>query len=73
VADMGKTIREQAAEAHALGLTRFNTGEPCGHGHCAERHANNGRCVECERLSVKLTRERHAQRRAVQPAPKAAR
>lgn len=29
---------------------KFNTGNPCKHGHLAERWVNNGQCVECKRI-----------------------
>jgi len=36
-------------EARALGLKRFFTGEPCKHGHVAERSVRNLGCMECSR------------------------
>jgi hypothetical protein len=36
-------------EAKALGLKRYFTGEPCRHGHIAERSVHSGRCWECDR------------------------
>ena len=47
-------------EARALGLKRFFTGEPCKHGHVAERDVNNRECMEC-------SRERARKRRAADP------
>ena len=47
-------------EARALGLKRFFTGEPCKHGHVAERDVNNRECMEC-------SRERTRRRRAADP------
>jgi hypothetical protein len=38
------------AEAKALGLKRYFTGEPCKHGHVAERNTSNNGCLECTRL-----------------------
>ena len=35
------------AEAKALGLKRYYTGNPCKHGHVAERYIGGG-CVECD-------------------------
>ena len=35
--------------ARALGLTRYFTGEPCKHGHVAERSVRNLGCMECSR------------------------
>ena len=37
-------------EAKRLGLPRYFTGEPCKHGHVAERMTANRRCVRCHRL-----------------------
>ena len=39
-------------EAKALGLKRFFTGEPCKHGHVAERYVGRYGCVECDRASA---------------------
>jgi hypothetical protein len=36
-------------EAKALGLKRYFTGEPCKHGHIAERYVSSGDCLECGR------------------------
>lgn len=38
------------AEAKRLGLKRYFTGEPCKHGHVAERATVNGLCCECGRI-----------------------
>ena len=35
--------------ASALGLKRFFTGEPCKHGHVAERIVSSHGCMECDR------------------------
>jgi hypothetical protein len=45
-------------EARKRGLKRYFTGEPCLHGHIAERWVSTKDCVECNRLS------KQAQRRA---------
>ena len=37
------------AEAKALDLKRFFTGEPCRRGHIAERSVHTSRCLECGR------------------------
>ena len=34
-------------EARVLNLKSFFTGEPCKHGHVAERYVSSGGCVEC--------------------------
>lgn len=38
------------AEAKRLELKRYFTGQPCKHGHIAERATVNGLCLECSRL-----------------------
>lgn len=35
------------ADAKAAGLKRYFTGEPCKHGHIAERQVGDGKCVVC--------------------------
>lgn len=55
------------AEAIARGLTRYFTGEPCKHGHVAERNAIDGQCRECSRnkraeLAINLKKNRAADR-----------
>ncbi len=37
-------------EARARNLLRYFIGEPCRHGHVAERYTLNGRCVTCNKL-----------------------
>jgi 5-methylcytosine-specific restriction endonuclease McrA len=44
------------ADAKAQGLKRYCTGDPCKHGHVAERLVSDYACVECSRL--KAIRER---------------
>lgn len=41
------------ASATKLGLPHYFTGKPCKYGHIVGRRTTNGRCLECERLSVK--------------------
>ncbi len=41
------TIVAREAAKH-LGLKRYFTGEPCIHGHVAERHVINQRCCRCQ-------------------------
>lgn len=36
-------------DAIAQGLKRYFTGNPCKHGHLAERHTANGTCIPCEK------------------------
>jgi len=36
-------------KAKAQGLKRYFTGDPCKHGHIAERYIDNGGCAECKR------------------------
>lgn len=35
-------------EAHAQGLKRFYTGEPCKRGHDSERFTSSGACIACQ-------------------------
>jgi hypothetical protein len=44
-------------EAHAQGLKRFYTGEPCKHGHRCERFTSSGGCIECQ--TFKTPSKRH--------------
>lgn len=37
-------------EAKRRGLIRLFPGEPCKHGHFAERYVKGNRCVECDRM-----------------------
>lgn len=39
----------QKADALALGMDVFRTGEPCGRGHRAWRYVSNGGCIACMR------------------------
>jgi hypothetical protein len=39
-------------EAEEAGLGRYFTGEPCRHGHVAERYTQNGICVQCSKEYV---------------------
>src|ERR1700680_4225722 len=57
------TILAQAAQARALGLTRFLTSEPCKRGHRAERRTCDGCCVACRGP----IRTRHANPRETTP------
>jgi len=36
-------------DARVQGLKRFFTGQPCRHGHIAERLVSDGKCMECAR------------------------
>lgn len=44
------------AEAKALGLERYWTGQPCKHGHLSERYVKNFACCEC---NLKTCRDRY--------------
>lgn len=60
------------AEAKALGLTRYFTGELCKHGHVAEWNTRGGYCCECHNLRKRqrTTEQRSAEcARAVQREP----
>jgi hypothetical protein len=56
------------AEARALGLKRYFTGEPCKRGHVAERGVSCPGCMECirgrmrERRAANLERARERER-----------
>jgi hypothetical protein len=54
-------------EAIALGLKRYFTGEPCNHGHIAERNVQSRRCQECAR---EMPRRWRAARKWRAPQPK---
>lgn len=41
------------AEARALGLPRFFSGDPCKHGHVCERYITSGSCVECQKSGLR--------------------
>lgn len=41
------------SDALSLTLTRYFTGEPCTHGHVAERYTRDGRCTECEKMKLR--------------------
>ena len=40
----------ERSEAIALGLTHYNTGRPCKHGHIEARRVKDRVCMECDRL-----------------------
>lgn len=44
--------------AHAEGIKRFCTGEPCMRGHYAERFVSNGNCVECQNWKTPSKRKK---------------
>ena len=46
-------------EAKKLGEKFYFTGKPCVSGHVVERFADNGVCVECQKLYTKRTREKN--------------
>jgi hypothetical protein len=54
------------AEAKALGLKRYFTGEPCKHGHVCERLVHKWECLECyrKRQCERRARERGPQKRS---------
>jgi hypothetical protein len=53
------TIRQQAAEARAAGMTTFVSDTPCRHGHAPLRYASaDGPCVACCELNQERQRER---------------
>jgi len=38
------------AQAKAQGLKHFYTGQPCAHGHDANRNTKSGHCYECHNV-----------------------
>lgn len=50
-------------EARDAGAKRYFTGEPCTHGHVAERRTSNRACCECLRIMGAKTSQAHASRR----------
>ena len=49
VESVGDGLPRTPAEAKALGVTRYFTGQPCLRGHVAERLVSNKACQECRR------------------------
>lgn len=43
----------QCKEAKALGLSHYNTGKPCKHGHIAARRVKDRICLACDRVYKK--------------------
>lgn len=56
-------------EARCLGLTRYDTGMPCRHGHLGERYSESGQCCECWRLKNQRRRGRLRKRPEYVPRP----
>ena len=54
------TTRQAAREA---GVTKYQTGKPCVHGHVAPRYTQNARCVLCVRDRERTRRQESPQRR----------
>jgi hypothetical protein len=50
-------------EALKRGLSKYFSGEPCVHGHLAERWTRNYYCVECKRIQKNKQREKQRQER----------
>lgn len=42
------------SEARRLGLKRYFTGKPCKNGHVAERTADKGMCIKCEKARAAM-------------------
>jgi 5-methylcytosine-specific restriction endonuclease McrA len=57
-----RAIRE---EARAMGLPRYFTGQPCRHGHVAERSVSNAGCVACFEQNRARYTENGREKRAV--------
>jgi hypothetical protein len=56
------------AEAKALGLKRYFTGEPCKRGHVVERFVSGAKCSECSRLSDERINQEHRRRKLMSGA-----
>lgn len=41
---------KQRSEAKESGLTKYNTGKPCKHGHFSDRWTRDGKCCECTHI-----------------------
>lgn len=48
-----KTSQITRVQARTRGLTTYFTGNPCPHGHIAERTTSNGECIECSRARAR--------------------
>lgn len=55
---MNVVLRKEAKER---GLYKYFTGEPCSHGHMAERYVANGHCVICQSTKSKTAEARYKQ------------
>lgn len=54
--------RISRADARALGLLRYFTGEACSKGHVAERSTSNHRCVTCRKNDAVAWRKAHPEK-----------
>lgn len=65
------TRRRSARQA---GLATYNPGVPCSQGHAAERHVGNDRCVACQRISNRGTRDLRSRNKdkdaGIEPRPR---
>jgi hypothetical protein len=57
-------------DAIKLGLTKFDTGEPCNFGHTSLRYVATGICVQCNDERNRQRRARDGQHRERGPAKK---
>jgi hypothetical protein len=52
-------------DAHAAGLKRFFTGEPCKYGHITERRVSDNACLGCVQLSKQNTRNNQSEEQII--------
>jgi hypothetical protein len=45
-------------EARRMGLSRYNTGQPCIHGHMSDRRARDGKCIACRNAKARRNTQR---------------
>ena len=50
---MSKSPAASRSKAVELGLVRYFNGEPCPHGHVAERYTLSGFCGVCQKLATR--------------------
>lgn len=54
---MTRSVAPSRAAAVAAGLVRYFNGEPCPHGHVADRYTLNGYCVSCQLDATKRQKQ----------------
>lgn len=56
--------RKERYSAEQIGLTHYETGRPCKHGHLSRRKTSTGKCLECDRESLRRPAVEHTRRQA---------